>query len=86
MSTDYNRTLIGSGSIEQVFGGDRNRSFRMSSFVYSWNDVNFFPVYVLKVGRNMIRCMTLNITSQWAVFVFTARCYVERAVAIWQDV
>jgi len=50
MSTDSNRTLVGSGSSEQVFGGDRNRSFRMSSFVYSWNDVNCFPVYVVNVG------------------------------------
>ena len=39
MSSDSNRMFVGRGSSEQVFGGDRNRSFRMSSFVSSWNDV-----------------------------------------------
>ena len=63
MSTDYNRTLIGSGSIEQVFGGDRNRSFRMSSFVYSWNDVNCFPVYVVNVGGSEFSVSAVSTNS-----------------------
>jgi len=47
MSTDSSRTFVGSGSSEQVFGGDRSRSFRMSSFAYSWKDV-----FVLRMRRN----------------------------------
>jgi len=58
MSTDSNRTLVGSGSSKQVFGGDPNRSFRMSYFVYSWNDVNCFPVYATQsdLGLAMFTC------------------------------
>ena len=53
ISNDFlSRMSVGSGSNEHVFGGELRRSFRISSAVYSRNDVSCLPVYVVNDGES----------------------------------